>query len=341
MEMELEARKTNEVYIFRGSEGKDSPLRMKQETYKKFSSPAENAREKMLLGKATGLPEGTTYPYSISYGYSLMAGMAIESGGNAYRFMVNYNGGYGLKISLKDFFDKGRPYMRDMFFAPPFGTVFSFYATDDLFHPRTKVGLGQGVQNGQAKIDQLLAGPNLSWVVGVAKGKKWKDLAADIANYISTHASLIYSADIRDAMMNNLQNYVIPANIPVSGADILSAYHTELLHFKEHRQQLSPVLQELKQVKPEVKPTSVSKDPVVRRQLPPRMGQRLQQGNRSQGRPRGSLDQQKVQQRTRIGDGSVVRQPLPERYRNRKLPPAPQRRLPPTPVRKVPPPVQR
>lgn len=232
-QLEQDAAASNTALIFRGSQGNDSPLRMKQDVYKDFSNPSTNTREQILLGKAKELPESGTYPYSISFGFSLGAGMATESGGNVYRFIMAYGSGYALKIKKKEFFDKNRSYLRDMFFVPPHGIVFSYYATDDLFHPRTKVGIGQGVANGEAVIDQLqLQGDKkTAWIVDVNKDKKWDDMAADIANYISKdgNAELIF-----------------PLNKSISGDDILSTFHTDLLHFKKHVQKMAPVFQELK-----------------------------------------------------------------------------------------------
>lgn len=56
-------------------------------------------------------------------------------------------------------------------------------------------------------------------------------MAADIANYISKdgNAELIF-----------------PLNKSIGGDEVLSTFHTDLLHFRKHVQKMAPVFQELK-----------------------------------------------------------------------------------------------
>lgn len=231
--IELEAAEAGIALVFRGSQGKDSPLRMKQEAYKDFSYPEQNYREKMLLNKTRELLESDTYPYSISFGSSLMAGMATESGGNVYRFMVSYGGGYALKIDKQEFFHRQRSYVRNMFFIPPLGAIFSFYATDDLFHPRTRVGFNQSMNQHNVIIDQLALRKDTltAWVIGVNADRNWDDMAADLVNYITREGGT---------------EPIYPTDIVMNGQDILSIFHSDLLHFKKHIQKMGPVFQELK-----------------------------------------------------------------------------------------------
>jgi hypothetical protein len=75
-----------------------------------------------------------------------MAGMAIESGGNVYNYTAGSGLGYALKIDKNHFFDNKRKSPRNLFWIPPFGAIFSFYGIDDLFHPRTTVGMSDNMK---------------------------------------------------------------------------------------------------------------------------------------------------------------------------------------------------
>ena len=250
--LETEAHKENKALIFRATSGDLTTRFLSVEDYKRIQEMSDVDKQKniqsILTKKDIKVDDSINMiPSSLSYGNSMTAGTASRTGGDVIVYAELHGSAYALTIDKSRFFDINNARIRNLFWIPPLGTITSYYGVDDLFHPRTTVGMMQEWENilfdtkdyifkgkkdtnysssEKINIDQLFTYPIIMSVIGIDTKANWLNKMEDIAYYINDNADTLIS----DKNGKNLKM-----------SDISMQLITELLSFNKHQKSFRSV----------------------------------------------------------------------------------------------------